>query len=215
MQNDPFHPCKKGEKLLDFEVPYLSAISALTYLAYCTCPNIVFYVNLLEKYSSTPTRKHLNDIKCVLRYLRGTTDMGLFYSNESKPKLLRYANASYLLDPHKAKSQTWYVFNYNKTVISWKSVKQTMVATSSNHSKILAIHETSRECIWLRSMIQHIRESCGLFSIKDNSTTLFEYNTTYIAKIKGSYIKGDRIKHISQKFFYIHELQKIGEINVL
>ena len=215
MKNDSFHPCKKGEQILGFEIPYLSAISALMYLANRTCPYIAFYVNLLDKYSSTLTRKHLNDIKHVLCYLRGTTDIGLFYSNESKPKLLKYADASYLSDPHKAKSQTWYVFYYNKPVISWKSVKHTMVVTSSNHSKILAIHETSCECIWLRSMIQHIRELCGLFSIKDNSTTLFEYNTTYIAKIKGSYIKGDRIKHISQKFFYIHELQKIGEINVL
>ncbi|GKA57405.1 hypothetical protein Tco_0756593 [Tanacetum coccineum] len=34
-----------------------------------------------------------------------------------------------------------------------------MSATSSNHAKILAIHEASRECVWLRSVIQHIRKS--------------------------------------------------------
>ena len=28
------------------------------------------------------------------------------------------------------------------------------------------------------------------------------------------YIKGDRTKHISPKFFYTHELQKSGEIDV-
>ena len=33
---------------------------------------------------------------------------------------------------------------------------KTMMATSSNHSKILDMDETSRECIWLRSMIRHI-----------------------------------------------------------
>ena len=92
--------------------------------------------------------------------------------------------------------------------------KQTMVATSSNHSKIIAIHEASRECIWLRSMIQHIKKSCGLPSIKDNSTTLFEDNVACIAQIKGGYIKRDRTKHISSKFFYTHELQKSGEIDV-
>ena len=76
-----------------------------------------------------------------------------------------------------------------------------MVATSSNHSEIIAIHEASRECIWLRSMIHHIQESCGLFS-------------ACIAQIKGGYIKGDRTKHISPKIFYTHELQKNGEIDV-
>ena len=89
-----------------------------------------------------------------------------------------------------------------------------MVATSSNHSEILAMHEASRECVLLRSMIQHIRESCGLFSIKNNPTVLYEDNVACIAQIKGGYIKGDRTKQISPKFFYTHELQKDGEIDV-
>ncbi|RVW71587.1 Copia protein [Vitis vinifera] len=209
-----FRPCEKDEELLGPEVPYLNAIGALMYLANCTRPDIAFSVNLLARYSSAPTRRHWNGIKHILRYLRGTTDMGLFYSRESKQQLLGYADAGYLSDPHKGRSQTGYVFNCNGTAISWRSVKQTMVATSSNHSEILAIHEASRECIWLRSMIQHIRESCGLSSIKGGPTTLFEDNAACIAQITGGYIKGDRTKHISPKFFYTHELQKSGEIDV-
>ena len=89
-----------------------------------------------------------------------------------------------------------------------------MVATSSNHSDILALHEASHECIWLKSMIQHIQESCGFPFSKDNPTTLFENNATCIAQIKGGYIKGDKTKHISPKFFYTYELQKNGEIDV-
>ena len=55
-------------------------------------------------------------------------------------------------------------------------------------------------------MIQHIRESCGLSSIKDDPTILFEDNAACIAQITWGYIKGDRTKHISPKFFYTHEL---------
>ena len=73
--------------------------------------------------------------------------MSLFYSRESKQQLLGYADGEFLLDPYKGKSQTWYVFNYNGTAISWRFIKQTMVTTSSNHSEILVIHETSRECV--------------------------------------------------------------------
>ena len=214
VKKDQFRPCEKGEELLGPEVPYLSAIGALMYLANCTRPDIAFSVNLLARYSSAQTRRHWNGIKHVLRYLSGTIDMGLFYSNKSKEKLLEYADAGYLLDPQKARSQTGYVFNYNGTAISWRSVKNTMVATSSNHSEIIAIHEASRECIWLRSMIHHIQESCGLSSVKDKPTILFEDNVACIAQIKGGYIKGDRTKHISPKFFYTHELLKNGEIDV-
>ena len=63
-------------------------------------------------------------------------------------------------------------------------------------------------------MIQHIRESCGLSSIKNNPTVLYEDNVACITQIKGGYIIGDRTKHISPKFFYTHELQKDGEIDV-
>ena len=181
---DPFQPKEENEELLGTEVPYLSAIGALMYLANYTRPDIAFSVNLLARYSSTPTKRHWNGIKHILRYLRGTSDMGLFYSKAMEPQLLGYVDAGYLLDPHKARSQTGYIFTYKNTAISWRSFKQTMVATSFNHSEILAMHGASRECVWLRSMIQHIRESCGLSSIKNNPKVLYENNAACIAQIK-------------------------------
>ena len=129
VKNDPFRHCEKGEELLGPEVPYLSVIGALMYLANCTRPDISFSVNLLARYSFAPTRRHWKCIKHILRYLSGTTNMSLFYSNKSKEKLLGYADARYLLDPHTTRSQTGYVFYYNGTTISWRSVRQTMVAT--------------------------------------------------------------------------------------
>jgi hypothetical protein len=106
------------------------------------------------------------------------------------------------------------LFTCGNTTISWRSVKQTISATYSNHSEIIAIHEASHECVWLRSVIQHIREKCGLSSIKDNLTILYEDNAACITQIRGGYIKGDRTKHISPKFFYTHEIQKSGDIDV-
>ncbi|GKA15946.1 reverse transcriptase domain-containing protein [Tanacetum coccineum] len=84
----------------------------------------------------------------------------------SKPEV-----AGYMSDPHTGRSKTGYVFTSSDVAISWRSVKQTMSATSSNHVKILAIHEDG-------------------------------------------YIKGDRFKHILPKFFFTHELHKIGDIIV-
>ena len=55
--------------------------------------------------------------------------MGLFYSRESNIPLLGYVDAEYLSDAHKVRSQIRYVFNCNGTTISWRSIKQTMIAT--------------------------------------------------------------------------------------
>jgi hypothetical protein len=147
VKKDTFRPREDGEEILGHKVPYLSVIGALMYLANCTRPDIAFSVNLLVRYSSAPTQRHWNGVKHVLRYLSGTTDMGLFYSRCSNSQLVGYANAGFLSDPHKGRPQTGYLFTCENIAISWKSVKQTLVATSSNHSKIIDIHEASRECI--------------------------------------------------------------------
>ena len=98
-------------------------IIALIYIANYTRPDIAFSINLLVRYTSVPTQRHWNGIMHILRYLQGTTDMGLSYSKELKQHILGYANAGYLLDPHKARLQIGYVFNYNETAISCRSFK--------------------------------------------------------------------------------------------
>ncbi|XP_059627997.1 secreted RxLR effector protein 161-like [Cornus florida] len=104
VKKDHFHPLEEGEEVLGPKVPYLSAIGALMYLANYTRPDIAFAVNLLARYSSTPTRRHWNGVKHIMCYLRGMTDMGLFYSRQSKPQLIGYVDAGYLFDPHTARS---------------------------------------------------------------------------------------------------------------
>ncbi|XP_059627289.1 secreted RxLR effector protein 161-like [Cornus florida] len=76
-------------------------------------------VNLLARYNSAPTRRHWNGVKHIMRYLRGMTDMRLFYSRQLKPQLIEYADAGYLSDPHTARSQTGYLFTCGGTAISW------------------------------------------------------------------------------------------------
>ncbi|KAM1090300.1 hypothetical protein ACFX19_018156 [Malus domestica] len=210
IKKDPFRPKEDDELVLGQEVPYLSAIGALLYLAQCNRPDIVFSVNLIARYISVPTIRHWKRVKDVLRYLRGTIDMGLFYLDKPTNDhiLVGYADAGFLSDPHKARSQNGYVFTYGDTVISWRSTKQTLVATSSNHSEIIALHEASRECSWLRSMIHHIRNSCGLPSKTNSPTVIYEDNAACVAQMKERFIKCDKTKHISPRFFSVHELQK-------
>ncbi|KAJ0462625.1 putative RNA-directed DNA polymerase [Helianthus annuus] len=54
-QKDPYCPQEEGEEVLGPEVPYLSAIGALMYLANNTRPDIAFSVCVLARYSSNPT----------------------------------------------------------------------------------------------------------------------------------------------------------------
>lgn len=80
-------------------------------------------------------------------------DMSLYYFLLSETELVGYADVSYLFYPHNGQWQTGYIFINSGTFISWRSTEQTIATTSSNHVEILALHEASKECVWLRSMI--------------------------------------------------------------
>jgi hypothetical protein len=82
------------------------------------------------------------------------------------------------------------VFLHGGITISWKSCKQTLVATSTNHSKIIVLYEASRECVWLRRMIDHkcaclrrmidhIQKSCGFDAI-ESPTIIYEDNAACV-----------------------------------
>jgi hypothetical protein len=214
MEKDPFRPCDDGEKILGPKIPYLSVIGALMYLANCTRPDIAFVVNLLARHSTAPTRRHWTSAKHILRYLNGTRDLGLFFARNQDPNMIGYTDAGYLSDPHNARSQTGFVFLHGGTTISWKSSKQTLVATSTNHSEIITLYEASRECVWLRRMINHIQQSCGIGSI-ESSTIIYEDNSACVTQMQTGYINCNFTKHIAPKLFYPHELQQSGEINIL
>ena len=79
---------KKDEELLGDETPYLSAIRALVHLANNTWPDIYFAVNLLARFSSSPTKGHWNGVNHMLKYPWRTMVMDLFYSEKSKAELI-------------------------------------------------------------------------------------------------------------------------------
>jgi hypothetical protein len=203
VDKDPFRPKGDDEEVLGPEVPYLSVIGALMYL--CTRPDIAFAVNLLARYSAALTRRHWVGVKTILRYLQGTQDLGLWFLKNQTSSMVGYVDAGYMSDPHNARSQIGFVFLCGGAAVSWRSVKQTLVATSTNHSEIIALYEAARECIWLRRMINHIQKSCGL-NVADTPTIIYEDNAACVAQIHMGYVKSNLTKHIAPKFFYPHEL---------
>jgi hypothetical protein len=55
---------------------------------------------------------------------------------------------------------------------------------------------------------------CGLEALTKDGLILYEDNAACITQLQEGYIKGDRTKHISPKFFFTHDLCAKGEIDV-
>jgi len=53
-------------------------VGSLLYLT-ATRPDIVYAVSLISIFMSCPSESHWPTAKCILRYLKGTTKLGIFY----------------------------------------------------------------------------------------------------------------------------------------
>nr|GEX98128.1 retrovirus-related Pol polyprotein from transposon TNT 1-94 [Tanacetum cinerariifolium] len=73
---------------------YRSMIGALMYLT-SSKPDIVHATCLCAWYQAKPTEKHLKEVKRIFRYLRGTINMGLWYSKDSGFELTGFSDADY------------------------------------------------------------------------------------------------------------------------
>ena len=64
--------------------------------------------------------------------------------------------------------------------------------------------------------VSNLTRTRGLWFIyqENNATIIYEENIACIAQLKEGYIKGDRTKHMSPKFFFTHDLQKNNDINI-
>jgi hypothetical protein len=59
---------------------YAKLIGELQYIANCMCPDISYAVNRLAAYTANPSLQNWTVAKRILRYLAGTTTLGIFYT---------------------------------------------------------------------------------------------------------------------------------------
>ncbi|GJX92014.1 retrovirus-related pol polyprotein from transposon TNT 1-94 [Tanacetum coccineum] len=70
---------------------YRDMIGSLMYLT-SNRPDLIYAVCLCARYQAKPTEKHLNVVKQIFRFLKGTINMGLWYSKDTGMSLTAYAD---------------------------------------------------------------------------------------------------------------------------
>jgi hypothetical protein len=135
---------------------------------------------------------HWTVVKNVLKYLRNTKDMVLFYARcEEELSVKGYVNASFDND---SKSQTEYVFLVNGGAVSWRRSKQSLVAQSTMESEYMAAAEAADEAVWLEKFVIEL----GVFRNMRDPIDIFCDNTAPIANTK-ELRAHSIIKHILQR----------------
>lgn len=85
---------QKGKGDSDQHLPYRELIGSLMYLAVCTRPDIAFATSYLSQFCSCYDITHWTAAKRVLRYLKGTSNIGIFFKSSGEC-LTGYADADW------------------------------------------------------------------------------------------------------------------------
>lgn len=128
----------KGEDAID-PTGYRSLIRSLRYIVN-TRPDLAYAVGVVSGYMEAPGREHWAAIKRILRYLKGTTDYGCVYARggELPPMLLGYSDSDYAGDVEDKRSTSGAVYFLGRSLVTWSSQKQKIVALSYCEAEYVA-----------------------------------------------------------------------------
>lgn len=185
--------------------PYRELIGALLYLAIATRPDISHTVAKLAQFSSHPEEQHWKTAKHVLRYLKGTKDLGLGYRRTNGISVTGMSDAEWGGCPMERKSFSGYVFFLGKAAIFWSSQKQQTMALSSTEAEYMGLTEAAKEAAYLRGLLIELKlmPSASIVLYVDNQR----------AKCLAEYpVHHKRTKHIDIRYHYIRDVINREEV---
>lgn len=181
-------------------IPYQEAVGSLLFLVQISRLDICYAVSVLSRYNNDPGKAHWAAVKRVLRYLKGTIDKKLVFTNQLD-ELKGYCDADWASDVDERKSTSGYVFTMQGAAISWSSKKQGTIALSTTEAEYMSMVFCLQEAIWLTKMKRGLNLSLNksIDVICDNKSAIsFAKNGTF----------SPRTKHIDIKDKFIREKLK-------
>lgn len=190
-------------------VAYQSAVGSLLYLSIASRPDIAFAVGCAARYTSKPTSVHWALVKRIMRYLKGSIDIGLKYQGAGSEgeTMTAFCDADWAGDLDHRKSTSGYVLMLSNGAVSWKSKKQTVVALSTAEAEYVALSSATQEVSWMRKLLADLGENTGV------PTTIHEDNQSAMA-IASNPVNHNRTKHIDIKYHYVRQAVQEGVIKL-
>lgn len=181
-------------------------VGSLRYLI-VTRPDLIYSVNLVSRYMEQPNEQHMLAAKRILRYVRGTTELGIQYKRQGEKKLVGFVDIDYAGDSDDRKGTSGYVFMLGGGVVSWASKKQPIVTLSTTEAEFVSAAFGACQAVWLRNVLEEMGSS------QEDGTVLFCDNSSTIKLSKNPVLHG-RSKHIHVRFHFLRELVKDGVIGL-
>jgi hypothetical protein len=194
MQQNVKLSCVDGSKEVN-DTMYRQTVGSLNYIT-ITRPDISYSMSVLSQFMEKPLEIHWNATKEVLRYLKGTLDYGIKYTDASDVELTSYLDFDWAGNTDDQRSTTGYAFGIGSGVVSWSSKKKPIVSLSSLEFEYKALCAATCEVVWLRKHLQYVGEE------KEEPTIIKCDNQSSIKLVNNSIFHA-RTKHVNAQFHFV------------
>ncbi|GJS74184.1 retrovirus-related pol polyprotein from transposon TNT 1-94 [Tanacetum coccineum] len=184
---------------------YRGMIGTLLYLT-ASRPDLQFAICMCARYQARPTEKHLNAVKRIFRYLKGTVHRGLWYPKDSSFALTAFADADHAGCQDTRRSTSGSIQLLGDRLVSWSSKRQKSAAISSTEAEYIALSGCCAQVLWMRSQLTD-------YGFGFNKIPMYCDNKSAIALCCNN-VQHSRSKHIDIRFHFIKEHVENGVIEL-
>jgi len=209
-------PIPKGTELADKNSPllqdtkeYQSIIGSLLYCALMTRPDITHAVSQLSRYLKEPRQAHMQMAKRVVKYLIGSTTIGINYlANSTKPNdLTCFTDSSWADDRPTGRSTCGYIWMMGGGPVSWKSKLQGLVTLSTAEAEYVAACLAAQQGCFLTNLLQEITQQQV-----PTPTMLIDNQSAIHMATNGNQMQ--RTRHMALRFNYLRDLVNNGNLQL-
>ncbi|GKB83615.1 retrovirus-related pol polyprotein from transposon TNT 1-94, partial [Tanacetum coccineum] len=131
---------------------YQGMIGSLLYLT-ASRPDIMFSVCLCARFQENPKTTHLEAVKRIFRYIRGTSHLGLWYPKGTGIETVVYADSDHAGDCVDCKSTSGVFTFMGCCLTSWFAKKQTALAISVTKAEYVSAGKACQQALWMKQAL--------------------------------------------------------------
>ncbi|CAL1410128.1 unnamed protein product [Linum trigynum] len=151
-----------------------------------------------------PRVDHQAVVYSILRYLKGTQDVGILFPATGSATLRAFSDSDFAGCIDTRRSTTGWCVQFREAFISWRYKNQDKVSKSSTEAEYLSMSDVCSEMVWLRRILSDLGVPCAL------PMDLHVDNTSAISAVNP--VLHDRTKHIEIHVHYVRDLVQDGTI---
>ena len=184
---------------------YRGIIGSLLYLT-ASRPDIMFSVCMCARFQADPKESHYTAVKRIMKYLKGTTNTGLWYPRDALLKLVGYSDSDFAGCKVERKSTSGTCHLIGSSLVSWFSKKQNCVALSTAEAEYIAAGSCCAQILWMKQQLSDFGLNLTKIPIKCDNTSAINLTKNPVLH--------SRTKHIEIRHHFLRDHVQKGDCTI-